>query len=71
MLYIVSQMNAENFVQLGVRVPMEIKQALNEEARRRHLDAADVVREALREYVARHPLNRPCEALAEKAEVAA
>lgn len=35
------------------RVPSELKQGLKAIAQRRHLDVADIVREALRELVAR------------------
>lgn len=73
MLYIVCQMSAENKVQIGVRVPESMKTALEQRAEERHLDVADIAREAFREYMDRHPMKQPVLPLVteKKEEVAA
>lgn len=42
--------------EIKTRVPEPVKRRLEEEARNRELDLSDIVREALREYLARKNL---------------
>jgi hypothetical protein len=50
------QMSTERLeAEIKTRVPPAVKRAFEELARNRHLDVADVAREAFREFLAKNP----------------
>lgn len=60
MEYIVLQMSRERLSsKVQTRVSDDSKSKLEQIANGRHLDTADVVREAIREYIERHPVDQP------------
>lgn len=63
-------MDQKQTVQLAARIPASHKQFIAAEAERRYLKESDIVREALREYVARRAATLQ-DNKAEKAEVGA
>jgi len=54
---------------IKTRVPSEVRQAFEKIARDRHLDVADIAREAFREYLAKNQV--PSQRQLEEKEVAA